>query len=225
MKRIHYFTFLPRIISRAPQTQNSPAALIFFQKGIIFLFTLWWAGAASCAKYKFSGNFLARSIRKVCVVGRFVGGSEISFSEFLCSSHFGLCGCGSTFVVSKGDCSTPAAAAAAEKESGPLSRVRFFYIDDLLCSAGEGLSLANNGAGWLAAAAAASFPAASRTQKERATDALCTEQRKRREEERRKCSVFHCRILKYCRTTLVFVLWKLHWLQNLTTIGLKLCQL
>jgi hypothetical protein len=60
-------------------------------------------------------------------------------------------------------------------------------------------------AGWLAAAAA-SFPAASRTQKERATYALCTEQRKRREEERRKSSVFHCKILKFCRTTLVFVL-------------------
>jgi hypothetical protein len=55
-------------------------------------------------------------------------------------------------------------------------------------------------AGWLAAAAAASFPAASRTQKERATDALCTEQRKRREEERRKSFVFHCKILKHCRT-------------------------
>jgi hypothetical protein len=43
-------------------------------------------------------------------------------------------------------------------------------------------------AGWLAAAA--SFPAASRTQKERATNALCTEQRKRGREAQAFCFPF-----------------------------------
>jgi len=54
--------------------------------------------------------------------------------------------------------------------------VLFFYIDDLLCSAGEAYLWPTIG---LAGVAAASFPAASRTQKERATDAVCRESAKR----------------------------------------------